>query len=110
MRPSVATSAASRTGGPPLPSTSVPLVMIVVPVASFMVGGGVPTSRDRKGAGNVSRSLAVAARLEASQRPQERVQQPQRRGRVLPVNQVPDAGQIHPRAIGQRGGQRLRVV
>src|SRR5262245_54632335 len=36
MRPSRTITAASATGGPPLPSTSCPLEMSVVPVASFM--------------------------------------------------------------------------
>ena len=43
----VVRSAASRTGSPPLPSMSVPLAMIVVPVACFMAVQCCSRSRER---------------------------------------------------------------
>src|SRR5579883_172393 len=110
MRPSRTTTVASRTGGPPLPSISVPLVMIVVPVASFM-GESVyiraATARERETAPAPSRSR-LAKKL--SQRTQERMQQPLCGGRILPVHEMTHAAEVYARAIVKCGGQCFCIL
>src|SRR4051794_14012819 len=83
MRPSRTTTAASGTGGPPFPSSNWPFVMTVVPVASFMGG--------------------------PSERTEEREEYAERCRSVLPVDEVPDAGQVDAGALWQRGGERVGV-